>query len=340
MRTQKAVIMNKIKFYFILSMLSLALFSCSKDKEAEVAPPREYSVQYATDIKDIEEYLKTYYIEEVTTDFDIKISKIPTGGTQKSIWEQTTYPLQFREVNLHGLKYKLYYLVLNQGVGESPSNVDAVFTAYKGDYLQQVTKDGVTTLTVTEFERSSNPQQFFQLTSVIRGWSEVFPLFKKGAHTSNSDGTVSYKDFGAGVMFIPSGLAYYAAGKGVIPGYSPLIYSFKLLATQRLDHEFKIVDQVVIAIPDGIMSFQEDLDGDGYVWTKEELNAGVINPDDTDGDGIPDFLDTDDDGDGVSTKKEITAANGTLIPFADIPSCDGNTTNPARIKKHLDKNCY
>ena len=226
MRTQKAVLMNKIKFYFILSMLSLALFSCSKDKEAEVAPPREYSVQYATDIKDIEEYLKTYYIEEVTTDFDIKISKIPTGGTQKSIWEQTTYPLQFREVNLHGLKYKLYYLVLNQGVGESPSNVDAVFTAYKGDYLQQVTKDGVTTLTVTEFERSSNPQQFFQLTSVIRGWSEVFPLFKKGTYTSNSDGTVSYKDFGAGVMFIPSGLAYYAAGKGVIPGYSPLIYSF------------------------------------------------------------------------------------------------------------------
>ena len=61
---------------------------------------------------------------------------------------------------------------------------------------------------------------------------------------------------------------------------------------------------------------------------------------DTDGDGIPDFLDTDDDGDGVSTKKEITAANGTLIPFADIPSCDGNTTKPARIKKHLDKNCY
>ena len=317
--------MNKIKFYFILSMLSLALFSCSKNKDEEVTPPREYSEQYPTDLKDIEEYLKTYYIEEVTTDFDIKISKIPTGGTQKSIWEQTTYPLKFREVNLHGLKYKLYYLVLNEGIGESPSNVDAVFTAYKGDYLQQVTKDGVTTLTVTEFERSSNPQQFFQLTSVIRGWSEVFPLFKKGTYTSNSDGTVSYKDFGAGVVFIPSGLGYYNSGSGSIPSYAPLVFNVKLYEVQRNDQD-----------GDGIPSYLEDLDGDGYMRI---MPTGVINPDDTDGDGIPNFLDTDDDGDGVSTKKEITDAAGKIIPFASIPSCDGNTTDPARVKKHLDKSC-
>jgi hypothetical protein len=76
------------------------------------------------------------------------------------------------------------------------------------------------------------------------------------------------------------------------------------------------------------------------MWTAGELNSGVINPDDTDGDGIPDFLDVDDDGDGYGTRKEITAADGTIIPFASIPSCDGNTTNASRIKKHLDKNCH
>lgn len=325
--------MNKIKFYFILSMLSLALFSCSKDKEAEVAPPREYSVQYATDIKDIEEYLKTYYIEEVTTDFDIKISKIPTGGTQKSIWEQTTYPLKFREVNLHGLKYKLYYLVLNEGIGESPSNVDAVFTAYKGDYLQQVTKDGVTTLTVTEFERSSNPQQFFQLTSVIRGWSEVFPLFKKGTYTSNSDGTVSYKDFGAGVVFIPSGLGYYNSGSGSIPSYAPLVFNVKLYEVQRNDQD-----------GDGIPSYLEDLDGDGYMYSFTNTTLyptkPTTNPDDTDGDEVPDCFDVDDDGDNYTTKLERSYkdANGVVkyYDFADIPLCAGGNGK----KRHLDPKCY
>ena len=333
MRTQKAVIMNKIKFYFILSMLSLALFSCSKNKDEEVAPPREYSVQYATDIKDIEEYLKTYYIEEVTTDFDIKISKIPTGGTQKSIWEQTTYPLKFREVNLHGLKYKLYYLVLNEGIGESPSNVDAVFTAYKGDYLQQVTKDGVTTLTVTEFERSSNPQQFFQLTSVIRGWSEVFPLFKKGTYTSNSDGTVSYKDFGAGVVFIPSGLGYYNSGSGSIPSYAPLVFNVKLYEVQRNDQD-----------GDGIPSYLEDLDGDGYMYSFTNTTLyptkPTTNPDDTDGDEVPDCFDVDDDGDNYTTKLERSYkdANGVVkyYDFADIPLCTGGNGK----KRHLDPKCY
>ena len=333
MRTQKAVIMNKIKFYFILSMLSLALFSCSKNKDEEVTPPREYSEQYPTDLKDIEEYLKTYYIEEVTTDFDIKISKIPTGGTQKSIWEQTTYPLKFREVNLHGLKYKLYYLVLNEGIGESPSNVDAVFTAYKGDYLQQVTKDGVTTLTVTEFERSSNPQQFFQLTSVIRGWSEVFPLFKKGTYTSNSDGTVSYKDFGAGVVFIPSGLGYYNSGSGSIPSYAPLVFNVKLYEVQRNDQD-----------GDGIPSYLEDLDGDGYMYSFTNTTLyptkPTTNPDDTDGDEVPDCFDVDDDGDNYTTKLERSYkdANGVTkyYEFVDIPFCTGGNGK----KRHLDPKCY
>lgn len=325
--------MNKIKFYFILSMLSLALFSCSKNKDEEVTPPREYSEQYPTDLKDIEEYLKTYYIEEVTADFDIKISKIPTGGTQKSIWDQTTYPLKFREVNLHGLKYKLYYLVLNEGIDESPSNVDAVFTAYKGDYLQQVTKDGVTTLTVTEFERSSNPQQFFQLTSVIRGWSEVFPLFKKGTYTSNSDGTVSYKDFGAGVVFIPSGLGYYNSGSGSIPSYAPLVFNVKLYEVQRNDQD-----------GDGIPSYLEDLDGDGYMYsftnTTSYPTKPTTNPDDTDGDGVPDCFDVDDDGDNYTTKLERSYkdANGVVkyYDFANIPLCTGGNGK----KRHLDPKCY
>nr|WP_315144593.1 FKBP-type peptidylprolyl isomerase [uncultured Flavobacterium sp.] len=320
--------MNKIKFYFILSMLSLALFSCSKDKEAEVAPPREYSVQYATDIKDIEEYLKTYYIEEVTVNFDIKISKIPTGGTQKSIWDQTTYPLQFREVNLHGLKYKLYYLILNEGVGVSPVNVDGYFVGYKGDYLQQVTKESVTTLTVTEFERNS----FYLLSGAITGVSEFMPKLKTGTYSANPDGTVAYKNFGAGVVFIPSGLGYYNSGSGSIPSYSPLVFNFKLFEVQRNDQD-----------GDGIPSYLEDLDGDGYIYSFTNTTLyptkPTTNPDDTDGDDVPDCFDVDDDGDNYTTKLERSYkdANGVVkyYDFADIPLCTGGNGK----KRHLDPKC-
>ncbi|TDE53661.1 FKBP-type peptidyl-prolyl cis-trans isomerase [Flavobacterium sp. GT3P67] len=316
--------MNKFKYYFILLITTVSLFSCSKDDAAaEMEPPRDYAVQYATDLTDIEEYLKTYYIEEVSADFDIKITKIPNGGLQKSIWNQTDYQLKSRDVKLHDITYKLYYLVLREGVGRSPSNVDGVLAAYKGDYLERITTSGAAALTAVFFEESKNPQQFFNLTTTITGWGEAFPQFKTGTYTSNADGTVTHKDFGAGVMFLPSGLGYYNSGSATIPAYAPLIFSFKLYEINRLDSD-----------GDGIMNFQEDENGDGYMRV---FATGVPNPDDTDKDGIPNFLDIDDDGDGLSTKLEITGTNGVLIPFADIPSCDGNTTNPDRIKRHLVK---
>ncbi len=325
-------IMNKFKYYFILLITTVSLFSCSKDDAAEIEPPRDYAVQLATDLTDIEEYLKTYSITVLNhpgfaDDQDVTFTKIPTGGTAPSIYSylnSATFPkLLMKKVKLHDITYDLYYLVLREGVGEKPSNVDGVLAAYKGDYLDRQTVSEVTALTATQFEEVKNPQQFLSLFSTITGWGETFPEFKVGTYSSNADGTVSYNDFGAGIMFIPSGLGYYNSGSASIPAYAPLVFSFKLFAISRLDSD-----------NDGIMNFQEDVNGDGYMRI---LATGVVNPDDTDGDGIPNFLDADDDGDGISTKTEITGANGVLIPFADIPSCDGNTTDPARVKRHLVK---
>ena len=104
--------MNKFKYYFILLITTVSLFSCSKDNNtAEIVPPRDYAVQYATDLNDIEEYLKNYYIEDVSPDVDTKITKIPAGGTQPSIFSylnSPTFPkLLSREVKLHDITYKL-----------------------------------------------------------------------------------------------------------------------------------------------------------------------------------------------------------------------------------------
>jgi hypothetical protein len=337
--------MNKFKYYFIVLVTSLSLFSCSKDNPTETIPMKEYSVQYTTDIATIEEYLKTTYFTITNhpgfaDDQDVTFTNIPSGGTQASVWSylnSTSFPkLLSRDVKLHDITYKVYYLVLREGTGEKPTNVDGVLASYKGNYLTKTaaTTTVAATLTATQFEESKNPQSFFGLTNTIVGWSEIFPQFKKGTYASNADGTVSYSNFGAGVMFLPSGLAYYGSGSGTIPAYSPLVFSFKLYEIQRSDID-----------ADGIPSYLEDLNGDGYMYdfrnTTNYPTAITSNSDDTDADGIPNYLDVDDDGDNYTTKLEIKdPISGSSISFALIPDCSGNTTNATRVKKHLDKNCH
>jgi FKBP-type peptidyl-prolyl cis-trans isomerase len=326
--------MNKFKYYFILIITCLSLFSCSKDDNSvETEPLRDYGEQYAKDNDSIEKYLNNYYIEKITDepgkteDQDIKMTKIPVGGTQApimSLLNSATFPkLLIRNVQLNDVPYKIYYLVLREGVGEKPTNVDGVYAAYKGMLLNE-----------TVFDQSINPQGLYNLDGVtqssgipvIRGWSEIFPQFRTGTYEESdlNDGTLKYNDFGAGVMFLPSGLAYYSSGSGSIPSYTPVIFSFKLYEVRRYDHD-----------NDGIPSYLEDIDGDSYL----PLTIGVGVKDDTDGDGIPDFLDIDDDGDGFTTRSEITV-NGVVTPFASIPDCSGNIPTDPRKKKHLDANCH
>ncbi|WP_395066310.1 FKBP-type peptidyl-prolyl cis-trans isomerase [Flavobacterium sp.] len=310
-------------FFKILSVFvfCVVLASCSKSDTVDVLPLRDYTEQYTTDINSIENYLKTHFITVVNNpgandDQNITLTLIPTGGTQISIWDQTTYPLQSINVDKDGIVYKLYYLKLREGSGatsKSPCNADGVLTAYKGQLL-----DG------TVFDSNFYPQSYLYLSQVIRGWSELFPKFKTGTYTANPDGTITNTNFGAGVMFLPSGLGYYSQSTTAIPSYSPLIFNFKLFEVQRVDND-----------ADGIYSFQEDINGDGYLRDND-----VTFEDDTDQDGTPDFLDTDDDNDGYTTKFELKYLVGGetfYYDFANIPLCTGTSNGK---KRHLDANCH
>jgi hypothetical protein len=362
--------MNKFKFYFIVLITSLSLFSCSKkDDDVTIEPPVDFAVQYPKDIALIEDYLKNNYITIVNhpgfvDDQDVTIKKIDAG--QPSIYsylDSPTYPkLLIRPVKMHNVDYKLYYLVLRPGVSVSPCNVDGVLTSYRGTYLSRsvATETVPSEPTATFFEELKYPQTYFELYTIyevpLRAWSEIFPQFKTGTSDINGDGTVSHKDFGAGVMFIPSGLAYYNSGSGSIPAYSPLVFSFKLYNIERLDQD-----------KDGVFSYQEDQNNDNYVYDYRNTIAYPTTPttnlDDTDKDGIPDFLDVDDDGDNYTTKLEITKPEGTnsglslyfpFDPIVDDPlttvietetkgipeysaASTPDYTTPTRKRIHLDK---
>ncbi|PWA05346.1 FKBP-type peptidylprolyl isomerase [Flavobacterium psychrotolerans] len=325
--------MNKFKLYFLLISVTFVLFSCNKSDTVASVPLREYGVQNSTDKETIENYLRTYYIESVmnhpgfTDDQDVKLTKIPVNGSQPSIMsllDSPTFPkLSIKKVRLHDIDYEVYYLKFradNDVDGKSPCRVDEVLAAYSGSYLtnKSTTTNSITVtdITSTVFETVLYPQQRLALDRTIRGWAEIFPLFKTGSFDATpSPDPASYLNFGAGVMFLPSGLAYYNVTTSTIPAYSSLVFSFKLYDMKRADQD-----------GDGILSVDEDLNGDGD-----------FTNDDTDGDGVQNYLDIDDDGDGYLTKNEIKI-NGVLPTSYDlIQDCSGTTNG---IKKHLNKTCH
>ncbi len=345
--------MNNFLKSIVLFFFCLLVVSCSKS-DSSSEPLRDYTEQYTKDIANIETFMKTHYMTVVNNpngqdDQDVTFTKITANNNQVSIWDQTQYPVRTREITVKqnnvDVAYKIYYIPLRGEVNratssaadlaKAPCNVDQVLAAYRGEYIY----NGSEGIVSKQFEESKNPEIFFNLYGgVIRGWSEVFPNFRAGNYAENPDGTVSFSDFGAGIIFIPSGLAYFSgtgSQGGVFPSYSPLIFTFKLMEIKRNDQD-----------KDGIPSYLEDLDNDGYVAT---LATGVANPDNSDGvpvlmpngkytktDEIPDFLDVDDDNDEIMTKIEIkNPLTGIAYPFADIPTCGGGNGK----KKHLDPSC-
>ncbi|WP_395044855.1 FKBP-type peptidyl-prolyl cis-trans isomerase [Flavobacterium sp.] len=302
------------KFYKILfAFITLTtLFSCSKDNPNPTVALRDYTEQYAKDLDSINKFIDTHYMT-VDTEYNVTFTKIADGGTQPSIRLQTDYPLQFKMVNneTHGVDYKIYYLKLREGDNERPSAVDSVHVSYRG----------VETIKGTQFDFAQNPV-WFKLEDLVVGWSEIMPYFKTGTYDATpGPNPVQFENYGAGVMFLPSGVGYYNTSAGVLPAYSTLVFSFKLYELNYRDH-----------------------DGDG-ILSKDEIPfdaAPFYDPIDydSDGDDVPNYFDVDDDDDRVLTKNEIKDTSGNTIPFLLIPDCSGNTTSANRVKKHLDPACH
>lgn len=308
--------MNKFKYYFILLLAGISLVSCNKsgDDDVVTVPLRDYSVQYKADNDSIIKFLKTNYIKQVTPDFDIIIEKIPAGGTQASIWDQKDYPLQSRDLYSNDITYTIYYFSVREGSGSAPTNTDKIVASYSTHLLD---KGWTLADSSYGYPGTYNLFPYANENTVIQGWSEIFPKFKTGtSKTDPSSGVITYQDYGAGAIFIPSGLAYYAEGKGTVPSYAPIMFNIKLYDLQRMDNEYTVSSSTgrPVFIGDGVPDYLEDVNGDGYLYDFRD-KVKYPNPpanliDDTDGDGVADFLDFDDDGDGFTTRFELTKPAG------------------------------
>jgi FKBP-type peptidyl-prolyl cis-trans isomerase FkpA len=97
----------------------------------------------------------------------------------------------------------LYYIIDTIGSGIHPTASSYVTVAYKGYFTDEKV-----------FDQSSSSGVRFNLSQVIKGWTEGIPYFKKG---------------GKGKLLIPSALGYGNQSKDGIPAGSVLIFDIHLI---------------------------------------------------------------------------------------------------------------
>ena len=274
----------KKKLFFLVPVFLLFL-QCKKEDTTEPYTIRDYSEQVIVDQDLLETYLKThtYNYEDFNneSDVNIKLDTISDNNSSRvSLFEQASIKT-IDVTNAEGqiTSHNLYYIIAREGSNESPSVADSVYVAYNG-----ILTDGST------FDNSKFPI-WIDLANTIEGFREGVSELRTGKFTENSNGTIAYTSFGVGLFFIPSGIGYFENISSGIPEYSPLIFTVKLMTHTDTDHD-----------NDGILSIFEDIDGDNKPFG-----------DDSDGDNLWNMYDVDDDGDGILTVNEIDKNNDSII---------------------------
>ncbi len=269
------------KLTFVLLFLVLLFNYCSSDNTPSVVTAEEYSIQFGKDDALLKQYLTTHFYnyedfprkenQEVT----IVIDTIAGDNASKTplINQVEKISVPIIDANEKTTNHTLYYIIAQQGtrLKDKSSIVDSTYIAYRGQLIDS-----------TIFDNRTTPV-WFDNTTVVTGFQYGLQFFAPGTHVQNKDGIISFKDYGQGILFMPSGLGYFSSSQGSIPAYSPLIFSISVFTTNQADHD-----------GDGVLSVNEDPDKDGNPFN-----------DDTDSDGIPNYNDFDDDGDGILTSIEF-----------------------------------
>ncbi|MEX2349866.1 MAG: hypothetical protein WD554_03210 [Flavobacteriaceae bacterium] len=280
--------------FLVFSLISLVILgSCKEDDDVvQKIPERDRAEEAEAAKVEIETFLETHFynyedFQNPPAGFDYKIvfDTIAGDNADKTpLIEQVDSKQVFDRIEPE-VSYTLYYLNPVQGEGESPIFADKTFLSYKGQFLDRTT-----------FDVSETPVTL-DLTQVVAGFQEGMVEFNAAkTFNENPDGTLTFEEFGVGAVFVPSGLGYWLSSPPGMPIYSQLIFSFRLYdVIPDVDHD-----------QDGILSRIEDLNDNGYLYD-----------DDTDGNGIPNFIDADDDGDGVDTIDEIEIDEEGNVTFPD-----------------------
>lgn len=305
--------MKYIKFACSLLITGVVLTSCNDDdfRGNPEIPIRDAGEVLQESADTIISYLEnhSYNYEEFQNppegfDYKIRFSEIEND----SVIPLANQVIR-KTLTRDSLQYDFYILKVRKGAGPKPHFADSIYLNYEG-YLYNGRRFDFSTNPVWFDLSSAAPGAFSPILNAFRrtgqananaidGFANAINEFGTASQVSaNDDGTVSYSnDYGIGAIFVPTGMAYFNQGSGSIPPYADLIFTLNLIASRQTDHD-----------NDGIPSYMEDL-------TEDLL---VRHPDnDTDSDGIFNYLDPDDDGDGIPTREEIIINEDGSLEFPD-----------------------
>lgn len=347
------------RLFSILGLLALSVtaINCNKSSSSDdliITPPRDSHEVYTENAASIEEYLKNNYMTEDNgfIRFDSLTSSAHT--TQLPIWEDS----RLRSVMLNNedyaafsmtdpydrskliykygksadtVKYKMYYMILNEGAGAKSSPVDSIFVKRTSFSLknERIESDN--------HPRSggfySFPHTVAELKGLVAsplrmntGERQMLDYIKTSLNAGiGSDGTMVYDIESAGriIVFVPSGLGQFNVGYSNLKAYAPYISDLTLISSFERDHD-----------RDGIKS--------KYEVNPEKIGTELTIHDyfdlDTNSDSVPNFLDEDDDGDSVPTRIELMYKdeNG-RIKYYNYDAPELKTCNDKA--RYLDNSC-
>lgn len=318
-----------MKKFALFALLLGLITSCGDDDDiglgGELVPPRLLSEVLEENDEELQAFLQTHFynyeeFDAPSTDFDFKIRIDTIAGENSNkvplLNQVETAVINVSSTEFLGLEeeldipHTLYYLDVRSGTGEAATIADSTFVRYEGLTLDLNAFDGSSEVPVWfDLAQLHSPQTSLNGKS-FRGFAEGATRFKPGGEiVVNSDGTFTVEGYGIGAIFFPSGLGNFN-NSGTFDAYSPLIFKIDLFTVNSADHD-----------GDGVPSILEDRNMNNFLYDDNsdldvEDSFGVVR--------IADFLDTDDDGDGVLTRTEISDADGNIIlPY---PDSDGDGT--------------
>ena len=178
------------KYLYCLIFLLLNSCTTSIDQTPPPAPPSEVSTT------DLTARLSAHFIKD------------PKTQPEKDQNALVGYAID-KDINVQRTSSGMYYQILVEGEGASPTATTKIKAHYEGKLL-----DG----TVFDSSYKRGKPLASKLNQVIRGWQEALQLLKPG---------------GKGIFLIPSRIAYGAKGFGhEIPPNAPLVFTVELLKSE------------------------------------------------------------------------------------------------------------
>ncbi len=288
--------MNKTKNILFLAILISVVVSCLNDDDGVTQIPARDAEEVRLENEiEIQTFLESHYYEIENESGNPNFEKIVFKRIDSPDAPQDAIPLSevdeltTKSITKDDVNYEIYILQLREGAASErrPFFADSVLVTYQGYNIENEVFDG------------SPTPLWIDLSGTIVGFRETFTEHRGASgFVENSDGTIAFNDdYGTGAVIIPSGLAYFNQPpiSSNIGTYEPIIFSYKLFRSRIIDHD-----------EDGIPSYLEDINA-----TRELIDV------DTDDNGVPNYVDADDDGDETPTIEEIIINDDGSITFPD-----------------------